>query len=85
MRMNVVDRAKAIWNLFTTGGLTKADKWILVLALLYCLSPIDIVPDIVPVLGFMDDLLVAVMAMRHFCKRSAQMEPKAVPVTVKVS
>lgn len=83
--MNLVDRAKAIWNLFAGGGLTKADKWILVVALLYCLSPVDIVPDVVPVLGFIDDLLVAVVAMRHFTKRSMEEEPKPVPVDVKVS
>ena len=41
------------------------EKWIvliLVLALLYIISPIDIVPDPIPVVGWVDDVLVGVGA-----------------------
>ncbi len=38
--------------------------------LAYLLSPIDLVPDFVPVLGWLDDALVVVIALR-FVVRSA--------------
>ncbi len=42
--MKLVERVKALWNLFTKGTMTKADKVILLLAVVYCLSPIDVIP-----------------------------------------
>ena len=79
--MTLLERGKAIWNLFTSGGMTKADKWILVLALAYCLSPIDIIPDVIPVIGIFDDILVVLIALRRFAAGTLTREP--VPVTVK--
>jgi uncharacterized membrane protein YkvA (DUF1232 family) len=35
---------------------------ILILALLYIISPIDLIPDVIPVLGWADDLAVGVGA-----------------------
>lgn len=35
---------------------------ILVLALLYIISPIDLIPDVIPVVGWIDDLVVALGA-----------------------
>ena len=35
---------------------------ILILALLYILSPIDLIPDFIPVVGWVDDLAVGVGA-----------------------
>jgi uncharacterized membrane protein YkvA (DUF1232 family) len=35
---------------------------ILILALLYIISPIDLIPDVVPVAGWVDDLAVGVGA-----------------------
>ena len=35
---------------------------ILILALLYIISPIDLIPDVVPVVGWIDDVAVGVGA-----------------------
>ncbi|MCC8190068.1 MAG: DUF1232 domain-containing protein [Planctomycetes bacterium] len=77
--MSLIDRAKAIWSLFTGGGMTKTDKLILVAALLYCLSPVDIIPDVVPIVGLLDDLLVVLLTLRRF-SNSAPADPTTVHV-----
>lgn len=33
-------------------------KWLIYLTLAYALSPIDLIPDFIPVIGFLDDLLI---------------------------
>ena len=35
---------------------------VLILALLYIISPIDLIPDVIPVVGWIDDLVVALGA-----------------------
>lgn len=35
----------------------------------YLLSPIDLVPDIVPVMGYVDDVIVAIWALRWILNR----------------
>lgn len=39
-----------------TPGISKALPWI---ALLYVLSPIDFIPDFLPIIGLLDDLTIA--------------------------
>lgn len=36
----------------------RASKWLLTLALAYALSPLDLIPDFIPVVGHLDDLIV---------------------------
>ena len=39
------------------------------LIVLYVLSPIDILPDVIPVIGFVDDLVLVPLAIRFLLKR----------------
>jgi uncharacterized membrane protein YkvA (DUF1232 family) len=41
---------------------TRAWLWIL---LAYLASPIDIIPDFIPVIGFADDVIVSYLVLRH--------------------
>ena len=36
----------------------KMSRWLLGLAIAYALSPIDLIPDFIPVLGHLDDLVI---------------------------
>ena len=39
------------------------------LIVLYVISPIDIIPDFIPVVGFMDDIVLVPLAIRWLLKR----------------
>ena len=49
-----------------------APTWLKVgtgLIVLYVLSPVDLVPDFVPLIGFVDDLVLVPLAIRFLLKR----------------
>ena len=50
--------ARLYWRLFRDRRVSLLPKALLVLIGLYLLSPIDVVPDFVPVIGAVDDLAV---------------------------
>jgi uncharacterized membrane protein YkvA (DUF1232 family) len=45
----------------------RAKRWLLV-ALVWVLSPIDLVPEFIPILGPLDDIVVVVLVLRHLLK-----------------
>ena len=45
--------------------IAKDTKTVLIIALLYIISPIDVIPDAIPFLGLVDDVLVAGYALRQ--------------------
>src|SRR4029450_4495698 len=45
--------------------MAKDTKTVLIIALLYIISPIDVLPDALPFLGLLDDVLVAGYALRQ--------------------
>ncbi len=49
------------------GKNKKGLSWVfLILAVIYILSPIDIIPDLIPVLGWGDDFIVGALALINF-------------------
>ena len=53
------DLARLIVRLAADPALPRAAKVALAAAVLYLASPVDLIPDFVPVLGLLDDLLLA--------------------------
>ena len=58
--------AKLCWRLFRDPRVPIRAKLLLVVAGLYVLMPADLLPDIIPVVGGMDDITVLVIAGRWF-------------------
>jgi uncharacterized membrane protein YkvA (DUF1232 family) len=54
------------WRLLREPRVPTLAKAILPVAALYFVSPVDLLPDIIPVLGEMDDLVVAYGALKMF-------------------
>lgn len=52
----------ATWRFFTDPKASLWVKLLFVLAVAYVVSPIDLIPDFVPVLGWLDDLGVIALA-----------------------
>jgi len=48
----------ALWKLFQHPQTPKPAKWVAIFVLAYALSPIDLIPDFIPVLGLLDDLIL---------------------------
>ena len=50
----------------------RAPRWLKVgtaMVVLYLLSPIDLIPDYIPFIGVMDDLILVPLAIRQLLKR----------------
>jgi uncharacterized membrane protein YkvA (DUF1232 family) len=48
----------ALWKLFRHPDTPRPAKMVALLVLAYALSPIDLIPDFIPVLGWLDDLIL---------------------------
>ena len=68
-----VDDLKLTYEMLRSSDfvLQKETKIILIIALLYIVSPIDLIPDAIPFLGLLDDIVVAGYAMK---KTAAELE-----------
>lgn len=48
----------ALWKLMKHRETPRAPKLVALVVLLYALSPIDLIPDFIPVLGMLDDIIL---------------------------
>ena len=57
-----------IWTQIRTAEAPLRVKVVLVLLVLYLLNPIDLIPDFIPVLGQLDDILISAAVLRWASK-----------------
>lgn len=56
-----------VWKLMMDSRVPASTKFLLpLMALAYVIFPIDLIPDLAPVLGQLDDLAIVLIAMRLF-------------------
>ena len=60
------DFVRLYWRLMADGRVSVWPKALLVLSIVYLLSPLDFIPDVLPFIGEVDDLLVLIVACRLF-------------------
>jgi uncharacterized membrane protein YkvA (DUF1232 family) len=60
--------AKLYWRLFRDRRVSFLPKALLVLTAIYLFSPLDVVPELIPVVGAMDDLAVGLAGLWLFVR-----------------
>jgi uncharacterized membrane protein YkvA (DUF1232 family) len=65
----VPDVVRLLRALITDGTMPLDVRVVLVALIAWVVSPIDLIPEFVPVLGPLDDVVVAVVAMRYARRR----------------
>jgi len=59
------DTIRLVRRLATDTDIRRRTRWLVWVLLAYLASPIDIVPDVVPVIGFADDAIITSLVLRH--------------------
>ena len=66
----VPDVVRLLRRLAADGTLARGVRFRLWLLLVYLLSPIDLIPDFIPVLGYVDDAIIVAIALRSITRRA---------------
>ncbi|KNZ33538.1 MAG: hypothetical protein AD742_06115 [Methylibium sp. NZG] len=48
----------ALWKLFKHPRTPRAARWVAIAVIAYAVSPIDLIPDFIPVLGLLDEMVL---------------------------
>ena len=68
MLLHLPNFARLYWRLFRDRRVSILPKALLVLTLAYVISPFDVIPDFVPVIGEMDDVAVVISGLWLFIR-----------------
>lgn len=66
----LVARAWRLWEYVTSGQCSIAEMALVIGVLLYLISPIDAVPDFIPVAGWLDDAAIAGLVLGYLDKKA---------------
>jgi len=64
------DTVRLVRGLCGDDAIPRRTRWLVFVLLAYLVSPIDIIPDFVPVIGFADDVVLTSLVLRHVIRRS---------------
>lgn len=61
--------ARLLWRALRHPGAPRWLKPAVALLVLYVISPVDLLPDVLPVLGVVDDIVIVPLAIRFLLER----------------
>jgi uncharacterized membrane protein YkvA (DUF1232 family) len=64
------DTLRLVRRLATDRAVPRSARGLLWLLIVYLASPVDLVPDFVPVIGYIDDLIITSLVLRHLIQRA---------------
>jgi uncharacterized membrane protein YkvA (DUF1232 family) len=62
---SIPDYLRLLFGLFGDARVSLFDKGLVIAAILYAISPIDLIPDFIPVIGQADDVFFLLLATQH--------------------
>lgn len=65
----IPDLARLTWGLARDERVPRVTRWGLAALVVYLVSPVDVVPDWVPLAGSIDDALVSILGVRTLLRR----------------
>jgi uncharacterized membrane protein YkvA (DUF1232 family) len=63
---------RLLFGLLRDDRVSRTDRLLVLGALVYVVSPLDFIPDVIPFLGEMDDLFLIVLAVQRLIDRAGQ-------------
>lgn len=63
-------------SLLNDPGTPRAARWAVIASIVYLLSPIDILPDVLPPITVIDDLIVLAAAARYLLQQTESARKK---------
>jgi len=64
------DTLRLVRRLAADGTIPRRTRWLVWLLVLYLASPLDLVPDFLPAIGFADDAIITAFVLRHVIRRA---------------
>ena len=72
--MALITSPRRLWRFLRDPNAPRLPKFMALLAVLYVVIPTDLIPDIIPILGWLDDLGLTAVALGYLATKAASYE-----------